>query len=45
MPDGKFWRRISLRNGAITYQGNSKEAAKIFDSMIDTMCFDSSAVK
>ncbi len=45
MSNGKVWRRISLRNGAITYQGNTKEAAKIFDSMIDAMCFDESAVK
>lgn len=45
LSDGKAWRRISLRNGAITYQGHSKEAAKIFDSMIDSMCFDASAVK
>jgi len=45
MRDGKVWRRIALRNGAITYQGNTKEAAKVFDSMIDTMCFDESAVK
>lgn len=45
MPDGKVWRRIAIRNGAITYQGNSKEAARLFDSMIDAMCFDESAVK
>lgn len=45
MPDGKIWRRITIRNGAIAYQGNSKEAAKVFDSMIDGMCFDESAVK
>lgn len=43
--DGKVWRRIAIRNGAITYQGNTKEAAKVFDSMIDGMCFDESAVK
>ena len=45
MPDGRVWRRIAIRNGAITYQGNTKEAAKVFDSMIDAMCFDESAVK
>lgn len=45
MQDGKVWRRIALRNGAITYQGNTKEAARVFDSMIDGMCFDESAVK
>ena len=45
MLDGKVWRRIAIRNGAITYQGNTKEAAKVFDSMIDEMCFDESAVK
>jgi hypothetical protein len=45
MPDGTVFRRIALRNGAITYQGNSTEAAKVSDSMIDTMCFDESAVK
>jgi hypothetical protein len=43
--DGKLWRRVSLRNGAITYQGNTKEAAKVFDMMINTMCFDESAIK
>jgi hypothetical protein len=45
MLDGKAWRRIAIRNGAITYQGNTKEAAKVFDWMIDEMCFDESAVK
>jgi hypothetical protein len=45
MSDGKVWRRIAIRNGAITYQGNAKEAAKVFDNMIDAMCFDDSAVK
>ena len=45
MRDGKLWRRVSTRNGALTYQGNSKEAAQVFDRMIDTMCFDESAVK
>ena len=43
--DGRVWRRVSLKNGVITYQGNSPEAAKVFDSMIDGMCFDASAVK
>ena len=42
--DGKVWRRIAIRNGAITYQGNTAAAAKVFDSMIDGMCFDESAV-
>jgi hypothetical protein len=45
LPDGKVWRRIAIRNGAITYQGNTKEAARVFDSMIDATCFDESAVK
>ena len=45
MPDGKIWRRIAIKNGALSYQGNSKEAAKVFDSMMDGMCFDESAVK
>ena len=45
MKDGRVWRRIALRNGAITYQGNTKEAANVFDAMIDSMCFDESAVK
>ena len=45
LPNGKVWRRIALKNGAITYQENFKEAAKVFDSMLDTMCFDESAVK
>lgn len=44
MPDGSVWRRVAIANGAITYQRNSKEAAKIFDAMIDGMCFDESAV-
>lgn len=45
LSNGKIWRRIAIRNGAITYQGNAKEAAKVFDSIIDDMCFDESAVK
>ena len=45
LPDGKVWRRISLRNGGITYQTKTKEAAAVFDTMIDAMCFDESAVK
>lgn len=44
-PDGRLFRRISIRNGGMTYQVKIKEAAKVFDSMIDTMCFDASAVK
>jgi hypothetical protein len=43
--DGKLWRRVSIRNGAITYQGNQKQSAEVFDAMIDSMCFDDSAVK
>jgi hypothetical protein len=38
--DGKFWRFVSYRWGAISYQSNSLEAAKVFDDMIDGMCFD-----
>jgi hypothetical protein len=38
--DGKFWRFVSYRWGAISYQGNSLEAAKVFDNMIDGICFD-----
>ena len=45
LPDGTVWRRISLRNGGITYQTKTKEAATVFDTMIDAMCFDESAVK
>lgn len=45
LPDGTLWRRISTRNGAMTYQTKSSEAAKLFDSMLHTMCFDESAVK
>lgn len=45
LSDGKLWRRISTRNGAMTYQTKSSEAAKLFDTMLDTMCFDESAVK
>lgn len=43
--DGTLWRRVTTRNGALAYRVNSKEAAKVFDGMIDTMCFDESAVK
>lgn len=39
-PDGKLWRFVSYRWGAITYQGNSPEAAKVFDRMMDGLCFD-----
>jgi len=45
LPDGKTWRRISIKNGAITYRFPSKEAMNVFDSMIDAVCFDESAVK
>jgi hypothetical protein len=45
MKDGKVWRRIATKNGAITYQGNTEQAAKVFDEVIDGMCFDESAVK
>jgi hypothetical protein len=38
--DGKWWRRISFNGGAIAYQGNSENAAKIFDSLLDNMCFE-----
>ena len=40
--DGKLWRRVSFRWGVITYQGNSKESARVFDRLIDGMCFDES---
>lgn len=40
--DGKLWRRVSFRWGAITYQGNSKEAANAFDRLVDGMCFHES---
>ena len=45
LSNGKVWRRIAIKNGAIAYQENSKEAATLFDSMLDTVCFDKSAVK
>jgi len=45
MPDGHLWRRVSTRNGALSYRATSKEAAKVLDGMIDSMCFDESAVK
>ncbi len=38
--DGKWWRRVSFKGGAIAYQGNSEEAAKVFDSLIDNMCLE-----
>ena len=44
MPDGRMWRRVTLKNGAITYQTTSKEAAGAFDQLIDDMCFDAAAV-
>jgi hypothetical protein len=43
--DGKVWRRVSFRWGAITYQGNSKEAAESFDRLIDGMCFEESKLQ
>ena len=43
--DGKVWRFVSYRWGAISYQGNSREAAKAFDRMIDGMCFDEKDAK
>ena len=43
--DGKLWRFVSYRWGAISYQGNSREAAKVFDKMIDGMCFDEEDAK
>jgi len=45
MPDGRLWRRVTIKNGAIAYQGVSKETAAAFDPMIDGMCLDESAVK
>ncbi len=39
MSNGQLWRRISFRWGAISYQGNSKESAKVFDKIMDNMCF------
>lgn len=38
--DGKWWRRVSFKGGAIAYQGNSEEAAEVFDSLIDNMCLE-----
>lgn len=43
--DGKFWRFVSYRWGAISYYDNSPEAAKAFDKMIDGMCFDEADAK
>lgn len=40
--DGKRWRRLSFNWGALTYQGNSKDAAEAFDHLIDGLCFDES---
>ncbi len=40
MRDGKRWRRIAFAGGAIEYRTNSREAASIFDSMIESVCFD-----
>jgi len=45
MRDGKVWRFVSYRWGAITYQGNSGESAQVFDRMIDGMCFDEGDAK
>lgn len=44
-PDGKVWRYVVYRWGALSYQGNSSEAAKIFDKMIDGMCFSEEDAK
>ena len=43
--DGKVWRFVSYRWGAISYQGSSREAAQAFDKMIDGMCFDEEDAK
>lgn len=43
--DGKVWRFVSYRWGAISYQGNVKEAAHVFDQMIDGMCFNEEEAK
>lgn len=43
--DGKVWRFVSYRWGAISYQGNSPEAARVFDMMIDGICFDEEDAK
>lgn len=43
--DGKFWRFISYRWGAISYHDISPEAAKAFDKIIDGMCFDEADAK
>lgn len=37
--NGQLWRRVSFRWGAISYQNNSAESARVFDAMIDSMCF------
>jgi hypothetical protein len=42
--DGKLWRRVSFRWGAIAYQGNSEKSAKVFDKLIDSACFDKSSL-
>ncbi|MBO0861691.1 MAG: hypothetical protein J2P21_25040 [Chloracidobacterium sp.] len=42
--DGKLWRRVSFRWGAITYQGNSEKSAKVFDNLIDGVRFDESSL-
>jgi hypothetical protein len=41
---GLLWRRVSFRWGAISYQGNSEKSAKIFDKLIDNVCFDEPAM-
>jgi hypothetical protein len=40
--DGKLWRRLSFKWGAIAYQGNSERSAKVFDKLIDDVCLDES---
>ncbi|HKE04534.1 MAG TPA: hypothetical protein VKE91_10755 [Blastocatellia bacterium] len=42
--DGKLWRRVSFRWGAIAYQGNSEKSARVFDKLIDSVCFDESSL-
>ncbi len=43
--NGKVWRYVSYRWGALSYQGSSPESAQVFDKMIDGMCFEEQDAK
>ncbi len=44
LPNGRAWRWIAIKNGAIAYRETPNEATTIFDSMLDNLCLDHSAI-